>query len=164
MLLLFCFLWNHQQDVGKEMSLYGHSHCQSSSFSGELGLVLPDYPGDSHQLTFGHCCSLPESEPNDRCWLFTQKAYLIRVCLIQELKGLKRCALFWVWHWTHTAEKTTEVVGSLGKVTARALSYMENLTAGDRKQTPRMIPEFWFSFSGEQGPFSLMLGFHYVLC
>ena len=59
-------------------------------------------------------CALSEPELNDRYWLFMWKTHVTRVCLIQKLKGLKRCALFWVWHWTKIAEKTTEEVG--GKV------------------------------------------------
>lgn len=123
------------------------SHASLVSSSSQPPLAHP------HQLTVGHCRSLPEPELNDRCWLFTWKAYLIRVCLIQELKGLKRCALFWVWHWTQTAEKPTEeVVGSLGKVALHALSYVENLAAG-RKPREQGYLSFGFLFLVTKGNF-----------
>ena len=118
-------------------------------------LLLPDDCFTLNSSPSWQGCAPSEPEPNDRYRLFMWKAHLTRVCLIQKLKGLKRCVLFRVWHLNQNCWKDNKGSSRQFGESCPASIKLENLI-GSRE---RRISQFWLSFSGEQNQLSFTLSF-----
>lgn len=122
-------------------------------------LLLPDDCLSLNNSPPWQGCALSEPEPNDRYRLFMWKAHLTRVCLIQKLKGLKRCVRFGVWHGTKIAGKDNKGSGRQFGESCPASIKLENLIGS----WARRISQFWLSFSSEWNQLSFTLSFGSVL-